>query len=94
MALVERKTLETLATSLSDGGLAFPLQRLAEARRAAVVVEGDYPDLFREPARSRIVARGRPRAACGQVSGDPDRVRRVPAIRGRMVLQVLSRGDR
>jgi hypothetical protein len=33
--------------SLSDGTLAFQLQRLAETDRAAVVVEGDYPDLFR-----------------------------------------------
>jgi ERCC4-type nuclease len=30
IGLVERKTLENLATSLSDGTLAFQLQRLAE----------------------------------------------------------------
>src|SRR5439155_1163294 len=47
VAVVERKTLENLATSLSDGTLSFQMQRLAEIRRAAVVVEGDYPDLFR-----------------------------------------------
>jgi hypothetical protein len=48
VALVERKTLENLATSLSDGTLAFQMQRLAEqAVRAAVVVEADYPDVFR-----------------------------------------------
>lgn len=47
-ALVERKTLENLATSLSDGTLAFQMQRLAEqAVRTAVVVEADYTDLFR-----------------------------------------------
>ncbi len=50
LAVVERKTLENLTTSLSDGGLAFQLQRLAEVARAAVVVEGDYPDLFRTQA--------------------------------------------
>src|SRR6266702_8997972 len=47
VAAIERKTLENLATSLSDGSLAFQLQRLAELPKAAIVVEGDYPDLFR-----------------------------------------------
>jgi hypothetical protein len=52
VAVIERKTLENLATSLSDGSLAFQMQRLAEVARAAVVVEGDYPDLFRtQPGR-------------------------------------------
>jgi ERCC4-type nuclease len=50
LAVVERKTLENLTTSLSDGGLAFQLQRLAEVARATIVVEGDYPDLFRTQA--------------------------------------------
>jgi hypothetical protein len=56
--LVERKTLENLATSLSDGILAFQLQRLVEAAcKAAVVVEGDYPDLFRtQPGRGSWLA--------------------------------------
>jgi hypothetical protein len=57
VAVVERKTLENLATSLSDGGLAFQMQRLAEAARAAIVVEGDYPDLFRtQPGRGSWLA--------------------------------------
>lgn len=57
-ALVERKTLENLATSLSDGSLAFQMQRLAAAgHAAAVVVEGDYPDLFRtQPGRGSWLA--------------------------------------
>jgi len=57
-ALVERKTLENLATSLSDGSLAFQLQRLAGAgSRAAVVIEGDYPELFqRQPGRGSWLA--------------------------------------
>ncbi|HYT29826.1 MAG TPA: ERCC4 domain-containing protein [Actinomycetota bacterium] len=46
-AAVERKTLENLATSLSDGTLAFQMQRLAELPLAAVVVEGRYPGLFK-----------------------------------------------
>ena len=57
VAVVERKTLENLATSLSDGTLAFQLQRLAEAGRSAIVVEGDYPDLFRtQPGRGSWLA--------------------------------------
>ncbi len=57
VAAIERKTLENLATSLSDGSLAFQLQRLAELPRAAIVVEGDYPDLFRtQPGRGSWLA--------------------------------------
>lgn len=57
VAVVERKTLENLATSLSDGGLAFQMQGLAEMSRAAIVVEGDYPDLFRtQPGRGSWLA--------------------------------------
>lgn len=57
IAAIERKTLENLATSLSDGSLAFQLQRLTEVPRAAVVVEGDYPDLFRsQPGRGAWLA--------------------------------------
>src|SRR5712691_10378306 len=47
LAVVERKALDNLATLLSDGSRVFQLQRLAETARAAIVVEGDYPDLFR-----------------------------------------------
>jgi len=57
VAAIERKTLENLATSLSDGSLAFQLQRLAELPRAAIVVEGDYTDLFRtQPGRGSWLA--------------------------------------
>jgi ERCC4-type nuclease len=57
VAAIERKTLENLATSLSEGSLAFQLQRLAEVPRAAIVVEGDYPDLFRpQPGRGSWLA--------------------------------------
>ena len=45
-AAVERKTLENLTASLSDGTLAFQMQRLTELPLAAVVVEGRYPALF------------------------------------------------
>jgi ERCC4-type nuclease len=55
--LVERKTLENLATSLSDGTLVFQMQRLAEAGRSAVVVDGDHLDLFRtQPGRGSWLA--------------------------------------
>ncbi len=40
IATVERKTFENLVASLSDGTLAFQMQRLGEVARAAVVVEG------------------------------------------------------
>jgi len=57
VALVERKTLDNLATSLSDGTLGFQMQRLAEVGRSVVVVEGDYPDLFRtQPGRGPWLA--------------------------------------
>src|SRR5262249_20227364 len=57
VAVVERKTLENLANSLSEGGLAFQMQRLAEVGRAAIVVEGEYPDLFRsQPGRGSWLA--------------------------------------
>ena len=57
VAAIERKTLENLATSLSDGSLAFQLQRLAELPKAAIVVERDYPDLFRtQPGRGSWLA--------------------------------------
>ena len=46
IAVVERKTLENLTSSLSDGTLAFQMQRLGEVGRAAVVVEGRYSALF------------------------------------------------
>jgi hypothetical protein len=57
VAVVERKSLANLAPSLSDGSLAFQMQRLAESGRAAVVIEGDYPDLFRtQPGRGSWLA--------------------------------------
>jgi hypothetical protein len=60
VAVIERKTLEKVATSLSDGGLAFQMQRLAEVAKVstdAIVVEGDYPDLFRtQPGRGSWLA--------------------------------------
>jgi hypothetical protein len=47
LAAVERKSLENLAATLSDGTLAFQLQRLAELPPAAVVVEARYSALFK-----------------------------------------------
>lgn len=46
LAAVERKTLEDLAGSLSDGSLAFQMGRLAELPLAAVAVEGRYSALL------------------------------------------------
>jgi ERCC4-type nuclease len=47
LAAVERKSLENLAATLSDGTLAFQLQRLAELPLAAIVVEARYSALFK-----------------------------------------------
>jgi len=47
IAVVERKTLENLVASLSDGTMAFQMQRLGEVGMAAVVVEGRYSALFK-----------------------------------------------
>jgi ERCC4-type nuclease len=47
LAAVERKSLENLASTLSDGTLAFQLQRLAELPRAAIVIEARYGALFK-----------------------------------------------
>ena len=46
-AVVERKTLENFVACLSDGTLAFQMQRLGEMPLAAVVIEGRYSELFR-----------------------------------------------
>jgi hypothetical protein len=47
IAVVERKTLENLVASISDGTMAFQMQRLGEVGRAAVVVEGRYSGVFK-----------------------------------------------
>lgn len=47
VAAVERKSLDNLASTLSDGSLAFQLQRLTELPLAAIVVEARYGALFK-----------------------------------------------
>jgi ERCC4 domain len=47
LAAVERESLENLAATLSDGTLAFQMQRLAELPLAAVVVEARYSALYK-----------------------------------------------
>jgi hypothetical protein len=47
LALVERKSLENFSSSLSDGTLAFQMQRLSEFPNPAIVVEGRYSTLFK-----------------------------------------------
>jgi hypothetical protein len=47
IAAVERKSLENLASTLSDGTLAFQLQRLSELPLAAIVVEARYGAIFK-----------------------------------------------
>jgi ERCC4 domain len=47
LAAVERKSMENLASSLSDGTLAFQMGRLGELPLAAAVVEGRYSALHK-----------------------------------------------
>jgi ERCC4-type nuclease len=47
LAAVERKSLDNLASTLSDGTLAFQPQRLAELPLAAVVVEARHSAIFK-----------------------------------------------
>ena len=47
LAAVERKSLDNLAATLSDGTLASQMQRLAELPLAAVVVEARYSALYK-----------------------------------------------
>jgi hypothetical protein len=47
IAVVERKTFENLVASVSDGTMSFQMQRLGEAPRAAVVIEGRYSAIFK-----------------------------------------------
>jgi ERCC4 domain len=47
LAAVERKSLDNLAATLSDGTLAFQMQRLSELPLAAVVVESRYSALYK-----------------------------------------------
>lgn len=49
LAVVERKSIEDLLSSLSNGTLVYQLASLAELPLAAVVVEGRYPKLFDAP---------------------------------------------
>lgn len=91
VAVVERKTLENLATGLSDGSLAFQMQRLAEEPAAAVVVEGRYPailDLPHAPASFLADVLARLQVRYRRAGG----VRGLAEIRGAMDLQV-SRGS-
>lgn len=46
LAVVERKSIEDLMSSLSNGTLVYQLAAMAELPLAAVVVEGRYPKLF------------------------------------------------
>jgi ERCC4-type nuclease len=49
LASVERKALDDLAGSLSNGSLVFELSKLAELPRAALVVEDRYSRVLAHP---------------------------------------------
>jgi len=48
LASVERKSLENLCSTLSDGTLSFQMARLGEIPHAGVVVEGRYSGLLKQ----------------------------------------------
>ena len=59
VAVVERKSLADLVTSLTTGRLNHALAELAAVRRAAVVVEDRYADVFKlDVVRPAVVADG------------------------------------
>jgi hypothetical protein len=66
VAVVERKSLANLATSLSDGSLACQMQRLAESGRASVVVE---VTTLISSGRSQVAAPGWPTCWAGSRCG-------------------------
>jgi len=76
LAAVERKSLDNLASTLSDGSLAFQLQRLAELPLAAIVVEARYSALFKARARQRQLARRPTHPPPSPLPRHPDRLRR------------------
>ena len=59
VAAVERKSIDDLTTSLTNGKLRFALTELASLPRAAIVVESRYSDVFKlRHARPAAVAEG------------------------------------
>jgi hypothetical protein len=87
LAAVERKSLENFAAMLSDGTLAFQMQRLAELPLAAVVVESRYSALYKlEHIKGSWLADTRP--ARSALPRSPPRLRRLPPLRRRVDLPV------
>ena len=91
-AVIERKTLENLASSLSDGGLAFQMQRLAEVARAAIVVGGRLPGSLSDSAGPWILARRHAGTPGCPIPRDSDRVRWFAAVRRGVGVPLSRRG--
>jgi hypothetical protein len=86
LAAVERKSLDNLAATLSDGTLAFQLQRLAELPLAALVVEARYGALFKlEHVNGNWLADQLARLQ-GPLPRSSPRLRRLPPLRRRLDL--------
>jgi hypothetical protein len=76
VAAVERKSLDNLASTLSDASLAFQVQRLTELPLAAIVVEARYGALFKlEHVNGNWLADQRPPP--GPLPQSPARLRRA-----------------
>jgi hypothetical protein len=84
LAAVERKSLGNLAATLSDGTLAFQMQRLAELPLAAVVIESPILGPLQARTRQRELARRPTHPTRGSLPGSPARIRRHPPLRRRL----------
>lgn len=90
LAVVERKTLENFAATLSDGTLAFQMQRLLELPLAAVVVEGRYPGLYKLEHVSGAWLAGPALPPRGALPGGSRRLRRLPGFAEEWTFRFLS----
>jgi len=93
-AAVERKTLDDLATALSNGTLAFQLQRLAELPLAAIVVEARYAALYKLEHVDGSWLVDQLARLPGPLPRSPARLRRLPPLRRRLDLPPPRHGAR
>ncbi len=93
-AAVERKTLDDLATVLSNGTLAFQLQRLAALPLAAIVVEARYAALYKLEHVDGSWLVDQLARLPGPLPRSPARLRRLPPLRRRLDLPPPRHGAR
>ncbi len=91
VAAVERKSLENLGSSLSDGTLAFQMQCLGELHLSAFVVEGRYPALFKLKHVSGVWLSDVLARLHVPLPGGAGHLRRLSALRGGVDIPVPGR---